>query len=63
MQIQDDVPHDRHSRLQYCEQLVWEHERDPRFIEHILWTVVFIVKVSLTVTKPLMGMGQPTCYM
>jgi hypothetical protein len=29
---------DYHHRLQYCEWLLREHERDPGFLEHILWS-------------------------
>jgi hypothetical protein len=31
------MPHDYHHHLQYCKWLLWEHERDPGFLEHILW--------------------------
>jgi hypothetical protein len=32
------MPHDYHHRLQYCEWLLPEHERDPGFLEQILWS-------------------------
>jgi hypothetical protein len=34
--IEGLMPHDYHHRLQYCEWFLWEHERDPGFLEHIL---------------------------
>jgi hypothetical protein len=36
--VQGLMPHDRHHRLQYYEWLLREHERDPGFLEHILWS-------------------------
>jgi hypothetical protein len=32
------MPHNYHHRVQYCEWLLREHERDPGFLEHILWS-------------------------
>jgi hypothetical protein len=37
-EVQGLMPHDYHHRLQYCEWLLREHERDPGFLEHILWS-------------------------
>jgi hypothetical protein len=35
--VQGLMPHDyHHHHLQYCEWLLWEHEHDPGFLEHIL---------------------------
>jgi hypothetical protein len=36
--VQGLMPHDYHHRPQYCEWLLLEHERDPGFLEHILWS-------------------------
>jgi hypothetical protein len=41
MQVQGLTPHDHHPHLQYCEWLVQEHERDPGFVDYILWTDVW----------------------
>jgi hypothetical protein len=35
--VQGLMAHD-YRRLQYCEWLLREHERDPDFLEHILWS-------------------------
>jgi hypothetical protein len=35
-QVQGLIPHDYYHRLQYCEWLLREHEREPGFLEHIL---------------------------
>jgi hypothetical protein len=36
--VQGLMPHDYHHRLQYGEWLLREHERDPGFLEHIIWS-------------------------
>jgi hypothetical protein len=37
-QVQGLMPHDYHHRLQYREWLLREHDCDPGYLEHILWS-------------------------
>jgi hypothetical protein len=36
--VQDLMPHDYHHHHQYCKWLLREHERNPGYLEHILWS-------------------------